>query len=80
MKFYKKSSKKEGKQYMPTYTVGSALRGGDVPACSDKERRMRQIEASVRMNRNKLGRIFSPFTREQLKSPEILKPNKDDEL
>jgi len=80
MKFFKTSSKREEKKIIPTYTVGSALRGGDVPPCSDKERRMLQIEASIRMNRNKLARIFAPFTQEQLKSPDVLKPKKEDEL
>ena len=90
MKYYNKTSQRDKKQersenrktkkFMPKYTVGSTLQGGDVSPCSDKERRMRQIESSIRMNKNKIGRIFSIFNQEQLKSPDVLKPNKDDEL
>ena len=82
MKFFKKlSSKKEDKkQINPKYTVGSHLIGGDAPPCSDKERRLAQVENSVKMNTKKLGKVFSWFSQEQLKSPDILKPDKDDEL
>lgn len=59
--------------------VGSSLNEGPGHIFSDKERRMRQIEASIKMNRNKMGRLFSSFTREELKSPGIFKPDKDDE-
>jgi len=53
MKYFKENtSQRDEKQFMPTYTVGSQLIGGDVPPCSDKERRMRQIEASIRMNQS----------------------------
>jgi len=79
MKFFKTSSKKEEKQFKPNYTVGSALREEPGHVFSDKERHLRQIEASVRMNKNKLGRLFAHFTQEELKSPDVLKPNKDDE-
>jgi len=75
MKFYKTSQRDVQKP-----TVGSKLLDEPEAAFSDKERRMRQIEASIRMNRNKLGRLFAHFSQEELKSPDVLKPNKDDEL
>ena len=81
MKYFKEntSQRVDRKQIMPKYTVGSQLIGGDVPPCSDKERRMRQIEASIRMNSNKLGRLFAHFTQEELKSPDLLKPKKEND-
>jgi len=83
--FEKYSLKQEGsenrktKKFMPKNTVGSQLIGGDAAPCSDKERRLRQIEASVKMNANNMGKLFSFFTREQLKSPGITQPETDDE-
>lgn len=77
MKYFKENT---SQQHVQKPTVGSKLLDEPEVMCSDKERRMRQIEASVLMNRNKLGRLFAYFTQEELKKPDVLKPNKDDEL
>jgi len=79
MRYFKNTSRRDEQRVKPKNTVGSALREGPGHVFSDKERRLRQIEASVKMNKNKLGRLFAHFTQEQLKSPEVLKPKTDDE-
>jgi len=76
MKYFNKTSQRD----VQKPTVGSKLLDEPEAAFSDKERRMRQIEASIKMNRNKLAKIFTPFTQEQLKSPGITQPDTDDEI
>jgi len=82
MKYFKEntSQRDDRKQIMPKYTVGSHLIGGDVPPCSDSERRKKQVENSLNMNKSKLGRIFSPFSPDEIKHPEHMKPISDDEI
>jgi len=77
MKFFKEKDPNKGKkEFVPKYTIGGAF-DADNPPGTDEEKRMRQIEASILMNKNKMGSLFSPFTKEQLQSPYIIKPNKD---
>ena len=76
--FNKEKDPNEGKkEFVPKYTIGGTMHDADNPPGSDEERLMRQIEASIKMNKSKMGRIFSPFTQEQLQSPDIIKPKKD---
>lgn len=67
------------KEFVPKYTIGGTMHDADNPPGSDEEKRMQQIEASIKMNKSTMGRIFSPFTKEQLQSPYILKSIKGDE-
>jgi len=78
MKFFKEKDPNKGKkEFVPKYTTGGTMHDADNPPGTDEEKRKRQIEASIKMNKSTMGKIFSPFTKEQLQSPYIIKPKTD---